>query len=83
MFQTLFMKKLLFSAAAVLTIVGSAMAFRSTDKVFCLNTAGTACNVQTPQQSVVDRGLGIIATKQCAATATNSPCPAITIYRGL
>jgi len=76
------MKKLIFSAFAVIAIVGSAMAFRANDKVFCLNTAGTACNVLTTVQSTVDRGLGLEAIKQCAAVATTTPCPAIQIYKG-
>ena len=77
------MKKLIFSAVAVLAIVGSAMAFRTEDKVFCLNEAASACDVQVNGQSTIDRQLGVIGSRQCAATATLEPCSFITIYKGL
>lgn len=78
------MKKLMFSAAAVLVVVGSAFAFgaRENSSVFCLNAAQTQCNVQTFSLSTVDQGLGVQGTLRCAATPVPvSQCPAITIYK--
>lgn len=74
----------MFSAAAVLVVVGSAFAFgtRSSSKLFCINSAQTQCDVVTSAVSLTDQGLGVNSpSKRCAATIVPATqCPATIIY---
>ncbi|NLU94870.1 hypothetical protein [Chitinophaga sp. Ak27] len=76
------MKKLFFSAAAVLAVVGSAMAFSASpsDILFCNDGNIThGCKVETPFVSLTDHQLGSVQ-QRCAAASTTSLCPIVTVY---
>lgn len=70
----------MFSAAAVLAVVGSALAFSPSDVVFC-NDGNTThgCQVRTAFLTLQDQGLGSQQLR-CAASPTTTLCPIITIY---
>jgi len=73
------------SLSFVFLVVTSALGinYRLTDKIYCLNQEGLACNVTTLYSSLVDRGFGISGIRQCASVPTIFPCPAVAIYNGL
>jgi len=79
------MKKTNFNIILVGSLVISmfAVAKRGSDKAFCLNSSGTACDVEVPLLCLVDRGLGVNGVKQCAAARTTTPCPAVQTYKCL
>lgn len=80
------MKKMIFSAAAVLAVVGSAFAFsgRQTDKLFCQDpTQGiTTCTVPTSQVSYINRGLGVRNDIKCN-TVSSTTCLTPQVFIGL
>ena len=79
------MKKLMLSLSFTIFIVGSTLGIecRLTDRIYCLNQDGIACNVPRPYLSLVDRGFGISGIQQCSPVPTIFPCPAVAIYIGL
>ncbi|NLU94872.1 hypothetical protein [Chitinophaga sp. Ak27] len=76
------MKKLIFSAAAVIALVGSAMAYSAlpSDILFCNDGNLThGCQVETAFVSLKDTGLDH-NSRRCAAASTTTLCPVVTVW---
>ena len=84
-FNSFFMKKLMFSAVAVLAVVGSAFAFssRSSEQLFCQDPAQgiTTCTVLKTSVTYTNRGLGTQPFK--CNTVSSATCLAPQVFIGL
>jgi len=75
--------KLIITALVVLSVAGSALAFKAKtfgDAAFCDNgTANHFCNLSTADITLTDNGTTPVSRK-CVVASQNSTCPSVNTY---